>query len=146
VGSLTSLFKGKAAQTAFKVIWVLVILLGLYNVSNSYNVVKTKFVWWNVQQIDAQLSDETIQMTYTEQGLTPSTINLQVGKTYSIVIDAQTTVYGCMSTIYLPGLDDNIQSIKKWNKITFVVKPTKSWTYEFDCAMWLSHQAKVIVE
>jgi sulfite exporter TauE/SafE len=43
VGSLTSIFKGKTAQIAYKVIGVLVMLLGLYNISNSYGVVATKF-------------------------------------------------------------------------------------------------------
>jgi hypothetical protein len=45
---------------------------------------------------------ETINMTYTKDGLIPSLLDLKIGKAYKIIIDAQITVYGCMSTIYIP--------------------------------------------
>jgi len=150
IGSLTSLFKWKTAQIAYKAIWVLVILLGLYNISNSYNIVATRLNTTNQQDTSTlqnnQQVGEVINMTYTDKWLNPSVINLEVGKSYTIIIDVQTSVYGCMSTIYIPWLDENIQSIKNWSQIKFSVNPTTPWTYEFDCAMWLSHQAKIIVQ
>ena len=51
-------------------------------------------------------------MTYTEDGLTPKVVTLQKGKTYKVFINAMVTLQGCMSTITLPGLDDNIQQVK----------------------------------
>jgi hypothetical protein len=85
-------------------------------------------------------------MTYTTSGLQPETVQLTAGKQYEIVIDVQTTVYGCMSTIYLEGLSDDIQSIRKGNQISFSVRPTKVGTYDFLCAMGIPHGAKVIVK
>ena len=147
IWSLTSIFKGKTAQIAFKAIWVLVILLGLYNIANSYSVVATRFHSWETNtSVNSNQSTQIINMTYTDSGLTPSVVNLQIDKTYTIVIDIETNIYGCMSTIYIPGLDENIQSIKKWNQITFVVHAATAWEYEFDCAMWLSHNAKIVVK
>ena len=147
IWSLTSIFKGKTAQIAFKAIWVLVILLGLYNIANSYSVVATRFHSWETNtSVNSNQSTQIINMTYTDSGLTPSVVNLQIDKTYTIVIDVETTIYGCMSTIYIPGLDENIQSIKKWNQITFVVHAATAWEYEFDSAMWLSHNAKIVVK
>jgi len=147
IWSLTSVFKWKKAQIAYKAIWILVILLWAYNISTSYDVVATRLDTNSIQDISPNTTaHEVVNMTYTDSWLSPSTINLEVGKVYEIVIDAQTTVYGCMSTIYIPGLDENIQSIKKWNQITFVVHAATAWEYEFDCAMWLSHNAKIVVK
>jgi hypothetical protein len=54
-----------------------------------------------------------------------------------------------MSTIYIPWLDENVQSIKKGSQITFFVDTTKFWEYweyEFVCAMWLSHGANIVIQ
>lgn len=147
IWSLTSVFKWKKAQIAYKAIWILVILLWAYNISTSYDVVATRLDTNSIQDISPNTkAHEVVNMTYTDSWLSPSTINLEVGKVYEIVIDAQTTVYGCMSTIYIPWLDENIQSVRKWNQIKFLVNPRKSWRYEFDCAMWLSHNVNIIVQ
>jgi len=94
--------------------------------------------------IDSQA--QQIQMTYDESWLQPSIINTEVGKSYTISIKLNKDIYGCMSTITLPWLDENIQNIVKWNTITFNIEPTSAWEYEFLCAMWLSHGAKVVVK
>jgi len=147
IGSLTSAFKWKTAQIAFQAIWILVILLWFYNISNSYNVVATRFNTTNsLQTINNNTPIETINMTYTDNWLKPWKLNLQKGKSYEILIDVQTTVYGCMSTMYLPWLDENIQSVQKWSQIKFSVNATTPWEYEFDCAMWLPHWAKIIIK
>ena len=89
---------------------------------------------------------EVINMTYTDAGLTPSIVNITVWKSYTIVIQPEINVYGCMSTIGIPGLDDTMQLIKKWSTITFNIKPTRAGEYEFLCAMWVPHNAKIIVQ
>jgi hypothetical protein len=73
-------------------------------------------------------------------------LHLTAGKKYTIVIDVQTTVYGCMSTIYLPWLDSTMQSLEVGKSVTFTVNALKPWTYTFDCAMGVSHGANVIIE
>jgi len=40
-----------------------------------------------------------------------------------------------MSTVYIPGLDENIQSVKKGNQIIFNINATKPGEYDFVCAM-----------
>lgn len=62
-------------------------------------------------QVDTQA--QVITMNYDESGLTPATVNLEVGKSYTISINVTTDVYGCMNSIYIPGLDDTIQSVRK---------------------------------
>ncbi|MDR0860715.1 MAG: sulfite exporter TauE/SafE family protein [Candidatus Peribacteria bacterium] len=145
IGSLTSLFKGKIANIAYKAIGVLVLLLGVYNIANSYGVVRANLRGGS--EFIAGENREKILMTYTAKDfLQPHEIELTLGKEYEIVIDAQTTLYGCMSTIFISGLDNNIQSVEKGKQITFHVKPKKSGEYDFLCAMGLPHNAKVVVK
>ncbi|HMS91843.1 MAG TPA: sulfite exporter TauE/SafE family protein, partial [Candidatus Absconditabacterales bacterium] len=92
VGSLTSIFTGRKAKIAYQVIGVLVVLLGIYNISNSYAVVKTRIISPSQQTIITDQNIEIIDMQYTQVGLEPTTINLEVGKTYKIKIDVQKTV------------------------------------------------------
>jgi heme/copper-type cytochrome/quinol oxidase subunit 2 len=143
---LTSAFKGKIAQIAYKVIGVLVILLGLYNIANSYGVVWSGLRGSTAVETNGTLQAEKIQMTYTTNGLQPTNLELEMGKSYEILIDVQTTVYGCMSTIFISGLDKKVQSLQKGTQIAFHVQPTKAGTYEFLCAMGVPHGASVIVK
>ena len=140
---ITSVFKWKVAKIFYQIVWVLVILLWIYNISN---------VWWNVQwllsnnEISEGQTIETINMKYTNKWLQPASVTVELWKTYHIVIDSQTTVYGCMSTITLPWLDNSIKEIKKWDQIVFEFTPTKRWTFGFNCAMGVSHNAEIIVK
>lgn len=88
---------------------------------------------------------EIINMDYNDSGLIPSIVNVKAGKSYTIVINANTNVYWCMSTIDIPWLDENTQTIRKGKTITFNIKPTTAGEYPFLCAMWLSHNAKIVV-
>ena len=45
---------------------------------------------------------KVITMQYNASGLTPSTITVQKGKSYTIQMKINTTINGCMSTITLP--------------------------------------------
>lgn len=143
IWALTSIFKWKVAKIFYQIVWVLVILLWIYNISN---------VWWNVQwllssnEVSEWQAIETINMKYTSKWLEPASVTVELWKTYHIVIDSQTTVYGCMSTITLPWLDNSIKEIKNWDQIVFEFTPTKPWTFGFNCAMGVSHNAEIIVK
>lgn len=143
IGVITSAFKWKVAKIFYQIVWVLVILLWIYNISN---------VWWNVQwllssnEVSEGQTIETINMKYTSKWLQPASVTVELWKTYHIVIDSQTTVYGCMSTITLPWLDNSIKEIKNWDQIVFEFTPTKRWTFGFNCAMGVPHNAEIIVK
>ncbi len=89
-------------------------MLWLYNISNSYAVVKTRFHSNGSSPITQNLdSIEVINMTYTKDGLTPSVLNLELWKNYKIIVDVQVSIYSCLNTMYIPGLDDNYKELKK---------------------------------
>lgn len=146
IGSLTSIFKGKKAQVAYQAIWVLVILFGLFNVSNAYGVLKTKVNTTPTVTIQDQ-TVTTINMTYGESQLSPDVITLDLWKRYRIVVDVQVDIYSCLNTLYIPGLDENYQELKKWQKVEFNIDATKAGTYKFVCAsMGMYQGSKIIIK
>ena len=145
IGSLTSIFKGKKAQVAYQAIWVLVVLVGLFNISNAYGVLK------NGLPSNQQISDETwdiitIDMVYGVNGLEPNVLYLDVWKKYKIVVDVQVDIYSCLNTMYIPGLDDHYKTLVKWQSIEYSFSATKPGEYPFVCAtMWMSQWSKIVV-
>ena len=143
IGIISSIFTWKVAKIFYQIIGVLVILLWIYNISN---------VWWNIEwlltnnELSQEQAIETINMVYTNKWLEPSSITVELWKTYQIIIDSKTTIYWCMSTITLPWLDNSIKEIKNWDQIIFEFTPTKKWTFGFNCAMWVPHNAEIIVK
>jgi len=147
IWAIASFVKGNFAKYFYRIVGVLVFLLWIYNISNAYHIVSQWIITNDQLPItNDQSSQETIHMTYSNDGLTPATLNLQSGKTYKIIIDSQIDIGWCMSTILLPGLDNNTQLVKKGNTITFQFKATKTGTFGFTCAMGLSHHAQVIIK
>lgn len=51
-----------------------------------------------------------------------------------------------MSTLLLPGLDSHISMVRKNEDIILQFTAKKKGSYEFVCAMGLSHNAKIIIE
>ncbi len=148
IGSLTSAFKGKTAKIAYQSIWVLVVLLWLYNISNSYVVVKMKFNSNGNSSITQNFDNsEIINMAYTKNWLTPSVLNLEVWKNYKIIVDVQVSIYSCLNTMYIPGLDNNYKELKKGEKVEFNFSATTPGEYPFLCAtMWMSQGSKIIIK
>jgi len=157
IGAIASFVKGNFAKYFYRFVGVLVLLLWIYNIHNAYNIVKTQF-WslWTTAITNTQTGtitpsntdnqEEVIHMTYSANGLEPATINLQLGKKYKIIIDSQIDVGWCMSTILLPGLDNNTQFVRKGNTITFEFTANKTGTFGFTCAMGVSHKAQVVIQ
>lgn len=81
---------------------------------------------------------ETVKLSYTSSWLSGN-ISAKVWKKYKIVIDVKDTISGCMSTILIPGLDENTQSLNAWSQVVFNITPTQSWQFPITCAMWRPH-------
>jgi hypothetical protein len=130
-------------------VWSLVVIFALYSINFQISV------FW-LPNINVDISNKTkvvmeaenniIQMVYTKYWLTPNIIKLKSWQDYEINISVQETIYWCMSTIFLQGLDEKVQMLEKWNMVKFQIKSPKKWTYEFLCAMWVGHKAKIVVE
>jgi hypothetical protein len=134
------------------VIWMLVIIFALINLNSQFSILWLPNINLNfnnnventTENIPSNTEDNTIVMVYRET-LSPSTIKLKVWETYKIIIDIKSPIYGCMNTIFIEGLDEQIRFLT-WNRLEFNITPTKEWKYRFLCAMWVPHNAEVVVE
>ena len=147
IGSLTSIFKGKKAQVAYQAIWVLVILFGLFNVSNAYGVLKNKLPSSAPSTVIQDQTVTTINMTYWDNQLQPNILNLQLWKRYKIVVEDLVDIYSCLNTLYIPGLDENYKTLKKGESVEFTVDATKPGDYKFVCAtMWMYQGSTISIK
>ena len=147
IGSLTSIFKGKKAKIAYQAIWVLVILFWLFNISNAYGVLKHKLPTPSQQTTIQNQNITTIHMTYGENGLQPKILNLSLGEKYKIIVDVQVAIYSCLNTMYIPGLDENYKTLKKWETVEYTFDAVKAGEYPFLCAtMGMSQWSKIIIK
>ena len=86
-----------------------------------------------------------VKLTYSTFGLTPSEISIKKGEKVRLEIEVRESQYGCMSTILLPGLFGNAQTLTKGKTLVMEFTPTKVGNYQFVCAMGVPHNAQVVV-
>lgn len=147
IGSLTSIFKGKTAKVAYQAIGVLVILFGIFNLSNAYGVLKTKFQSTPTAQVLQNQEVNVINMTYGTNGLQPTVLNLELGKRYKIRVDVQVAIYSCLNTMYIPGLDENYKELKKGETVEYNFDAVRPGEYPFVCAtMGMSQGSKIVIK
>lgn len=135
------------------IVWILIVIFSLISLNSQLSILWLPNFNFNsssnveniTEIIPSNTENNTIVMVYWNT-LSPSIIRLKVWETYKIIIDVKNTIYGCMSTIFLESLDEQIRVLNAWSKLEFNITPTKKWTYEFLCAMWVPHNAKVVVE
>lgn len=89
---------------------------------------------------------ETVDLTYDSYGLSNRNVVLEKGKNYVIRISVKDTIRGCMHTILIPELDENIQGLTAGSTVTFRVKAEKAGTYPIVCAMNVPHDANIVIK
>ena len=102
---------------------------GAWNIVSSDTVAKTP-VPGDAEKIDA---------TYTSDWMSPQSFELKKWHTYVLTIDVKDDIYWCMSTIYIPWFDENMQELRAWTKVRFTIKADKLGRYPITCAMWVPH-------
>lgn len=143
VGGLTSVIKGKFAKIFFRFAGVLVILFAVYNISNGFNLTGFKFSLNSFQTNNSDSSSvdknaTVLKTVFTPTGgtqdISPSTFNVQVGKSYVLEVDAKEDGQGCMSTIMIPGVYNNPILITK-GIVRLPFKIDEAGSYDITCAM-----------
>lgn len=142
-GGLTSIVKGKFAKVFFRFAGALVVLFAIYNISNGINLTGYKFSFPSPQSsnsvsapIDKNATVLKTVFTPTRESsdISPSTFNVEVGKSYILSIEARGDGQGCMSTIMIPGVYDTPMLITK-GMLVIPFKIDKPGTYNITCAM-----------
>ncbi len=146
---LTSIFKWYFAKMFFRFVWVLVICLAVFNISNGLSLLKGWPTTIN-NNINKIVSDEyknleiqEIKMDQLASWYSPNKLKISSWKKIRWIINSKSP-YGCSSWIVVPDLWINKQLVKWENIIEFVVP---DWVSEinFSCIMWM-YNGKFIID
>lgn len=141
VGGLTSVVKGVFARIFFKFAGVVVIALAFYNIASGFTLAGIKNISFpnlsepsiasETNNADVQLINATYSVTNDMQ---PSTFTVKAGVPSRLEIDSQDNGAGCMGSIALPGLAQNVEIFRKGQKtvFNFTAQPGE---YTIACAM-----------
>ena len=79
---------------------------------------------------------QILKAVYTEKDdIQPNQFTIKVGQAVRFEVDVKDDVYGCMSTIMIPGLWDKAQPLRKGETIVMEFTPQKTGTFQITCAM-----------
>ena len=151
IGGLTSVVRGVFATRFFRIVGVVVVAMAFINLSNGYTLLGIGGLFNNSKsaamvssekqevpdtKVETDLPPASLATTFKLNGdISPSTFTAKVGQKTTLIVDVKEDGQGCMSTIMIPGLDDNPQYLKKGKKIFLTFTPKKASTYQITCAM-----------
>lgn len=92
------------------------------------------------------LKYETIEIWHDQFAMIPDTITLQASKSYKLIITPSANGGGCMSTLTIPGIDENIYKIKKNVPIIITIDNAKPGKYDVVCGAMGMYQGQIIVK
>jgi sulfite exporter TauE/SafE/copper chaperone CopZ len=147
IGGLSSIMKGMAARVFYAVVGILVIVFGVYNiqsglavlpVSSGNEAVERATVNQGIERVGAQ----TIVMTQSASGYSPSTLRVKAGVPVRFVITSESS-FTCASSIVIPSLNIRKNLKKGENIIEFT--PTNKGPIPYSCSMGM-YRGTIIVE
>ncbi len=141
IGGISSLFKGERKRLFFATAGVLVILFGIYNVTNASRIISIGGN--NTNNTLPNGKTQEIQMTQKSNGYTPNVFTVKKGIPVKWIITSE-TIFSCASYIVMPKYNIS-QSLKKGeNIITFT--PTETGEIPFSCSMGMYTGKFIVVE
>lgn len=165
IGGLVSAANGPTAKHFFKVAGVAVVAMAMINVFNGYNLtgwpkpfefVKTqmaaekppKFTPTSLMgEVETpkpvsqdEAADNRLRAKYTlASGMVPDRFTIRAGQSYTLEVKALEDGVGCMSTVVIPGLNNDVQYLLKNKTNVLPFKVTRPGTYQITCAMGVPH-------
>lgn len=137
IGGITSFVKGWLARYFFKFAGLVVIVLGILNISNGYNLTGITLAQNNgapaKTQLDSRIENgiQIVEMTQA-YGYKPNHLNIKNDVPVKWIINS-TNAYHCSSYLVVPGLGISRALKEGSNVIEFT--PTKAGTIKFTCGM-----------
>jgi len=140
VGALTAIFKGKAARIFFMTAGLIVIILGVYNITNASQLISFKSI--DNQAVKGVGKVQIIRMTQDTHGYSPNILTVKVNQPVRWVITS-TNPFTCASSLMMREYGINVGLKKGENIIEFT--PTKTGEIRFSCTMGM-YTGKFIVK
>ncbi|OGY49550.1 MAG: hypothetical protein A3B89_01715 [Candidatus Buchananbacteria bacterium RIFCSPHIGHO2_02_FULL_40_13] len=140
IGGLTAIFKGQTARVFFMTAGLLVIILGVYNITNASQLISFSSV--NGSKVQSVREPQIIRMTQGANGYSPNVFTIKKGQPVKWIITS-TDPFTCASSIMIReyGLSRGLK--KGENIIEFT--PTKAGEIKFSCTMGM-YTGKFIVK
>ena len=140
-----------------KIMWIILILFGIFTISNAYNLLSVPSK--NIEQIEiieeenmqeeikqeVDESFEVIEVSHNWWATEPEKIELKAWWNYKIVITPSSNGRWCMSTVVSPKLSREVYDVIKWEPIIYDIKNAKPWSYPLVCsAMWMKQWVIIV--
>ena len=137
IGGITSVVKGWFKRYFFKFAGLMVIVLGLLNISYGYNLTGIYFGGFSIQnegKISGIFEDgkQVVKITQSGSGYSPNNITVRVGFPVKLLIDA-TNLYVCSASFVIPKYNVFTSLKDGINIIEFI--PTSTGPVKFSCSM-----------
>lgn len=139
IGGLASAVKGKTARLFFMTAGLLVIILGIYNITNASQLISFKSV--ENKQIKNVGAPQIVRMTQNTNGYSPNVFTVKVNQPVKWIITS-TNPFTCASSIMMRAYGISRGLKKGENIIEFT--PTKTGEIRFSCTMGM-YTGKFIV-
>lgn len=132
-----------------KVMGVLILLFGLYYLSNTLNLYGIKMPWSasvkqsNQQAVPIQEGFQIVRMSVNAQGYSPNHIVIRKDIPVKWIINGENT-FGCQANLIAPAI--NFQTIVKAGENIYEFTPKQLGTINFSCSMGMYNGAFEVVE
>lgn len=140
IWGLTSLIKWNFAKIFFRFAWVVVLLLWLGNIFNSWNLIKPAWNNTKIQtsstnsNINSNLPVQEVHLTQSSNGYSPQVLKIRPNTKIRLIINSLNN-FSCASQFAIPDLWIQ-KSLEKWENIIEFVSP-EAWEIDFSCTMWM---------
>lgn len=137
IGGITSVVKGWFRGYFFKFAGLIVIVLGLLNISSGYNLTGITLNISSAPKQDKisgtfEGGKQVVRITQSGSGYSPNKVTVRTGVPVKLLIDA-TNLYSCSASFVIPKYDIFTSLKDGINEIEFT--PTSTGPVKFSCSM-----------
>jgi sulfite exporter TauE/SafE/copper chaperone CopZ/plastocyanin len=165
VGALTSVLKGTPARIFFRFVGLVVLVLGIFNLANGYNLSGINFQFPSLasagsscpvgkpcpsgqgasggQIAQIENGEQVVNMTQAASGYSPNNFTVKKGIPVKWVIDSQ-DAYTCSASIRMPAY--NIAQFLQAGQNVIMFTPTQTGNVRFTCGMGMFSGTFTVVE
>lgn len=149
IGGLTSVVKGVFARIFFRFAGAVVIALAFFNITSGYTLTGIKEI--SLPKLNNALSAsasktvpqgevQVVKATYSAMdGFAPQELTVKAGVPARLEVEAFDNGAGCMGSIALPGLSQNVEVFRQGQKAIFEFTAESAGSYTIACAMGIPH-------
>lgn len=148
IGAISSVLKGAPARYFFRFVGLVVLVLGIFNIANGYNLSGLTVPLLSGAPAAAALApiengEQIVNMTQAANGYSPNNFTVKKGVPVKWVINS-TNAYTCAASIRMPAY--NIAQFLQAGQNVITFTPTQAGNIRFMCGMGMYSGNFAVVE